>query len=133
MCKVNLLYAQQLVLQNSTLVRILIQLRFQMLVYAWFETLKNAKTVSLKKSCHLLVVAKKERKCICTESTLDCIASHRMLVSERITFFIQVLLNLAWPYFHSSIAHLIIFTTLFWFKYRSLRMIHTYSLILTQI
>ena len=32
-----------------------------------------------------------------------------------------------------GIAHLIICTTLFWFKYRSLRMIHTYSLILTQI
>ena len=41
----------------------------------------------------------------------------------RITFFIQVSLNVAWPYFDSSIAHLIICTTLFWFKYRSLRMV----------
>ena len=43
-----------------------------------------------------------------------------------ITFFIQVSLNVAWPCFDSSIAHLIICATLFWFKYRSLRIVCTY-------
>ena len=46
--------------------------------------------------------------------------------SRRITFFIQVSLNVAWPCFDSSIAHLIICATLFWFKYRSLRIVCTY-------
>ena len=75
-----------------------------------------------------ILSASKERAAYeCT----DCGRFHLKETVERshgetlygITFFIQVLLNLAWPYFHSSIAHLIICTTLFWFKYRSLRMV----------
>ena len=62
----------------------------------------------------------------CFQIISDIILQKQLIHNVWITFFIQVSLNVAWPCFDSSIAHLIICATLFWFKYRSLRIVCTY-------